>query len=292
MGYKYSPLNNSFSFDPEIISPLPQIAWHITSKCLLNCKFCFDEKLNADYEDISEIQKTVVILKELGVQKIDISGGEPLLCTLLKVVIDECVKNKINMTLTTSGFANESEIDWLSKNWKLFSRVIISLDGIGDTHNLLRGNTAAFEAFSNAYSNLSSQGCNILRINSVVTSYLLSEPQRELLIGHIINLNPLEWCIIQPHPLNKKSNYNSVDITASQFEEFRDQCTFALRKTNIKLIYRDNNHYSTYWVLDARGNLKKVSNNKDYSSKVNLFTMDIESIKKIIDGFEINFPEK
>jgi hypothetical protein len=178
MGYKYNPINNTFFFDQNIISHLPQIVWHITSKCLLNCKFCFDEKLSVDYEKGIQIFD-VSILKKLGVQKIDISGGEPLLFEFLPEIVDKCKKLNISMTLTTSGYGSKANIDWLLKNWALFSRIIVSLDGLESTHNYLRGNNLAFDAFNEIYNALLIKGCDILRINSVITSHLILESDRE-----------------------------------------------------------------------------------------------------------------
>ena len=77
---KYNPATNSFIGYPDDSSELLQVMWHITSQCNLNCMFCFNDKTvrNVDLYNRFSFNSIASILKSIGVQKVDISGGEPL----------------------------------------------------------------------------------------------------------------------------------------------------------------------------------------------------------------------
>lgn len=295
MGYEYNSTTNLFKNHPFLISDLPQIVWHITNKCLLDCKFCFDEKLPVSFKEefsIQSIYKILSLLKKLGVQKIDISGGEPLLCDYLQEIVYACVDNGIKITITSSGSGKVNNIEWLVNNWKVFTRIILSLDGTEDIHNILRSNSSAFKNFQSLYLRLFEKKCDIIRINSVITNLITSETKSELLIKCIKELNPLEWCIIQPHPLNKKAEYDSLNIDDITFKKFIMRSDKALSFTNIKTIFRNNNHYSTYWILYSTGILKRASHSEKHTSEIELLTLDFETIKEIINQYEIILPEE
>lgn len=293
MGCKYDSLNNIFIEDSELISVLPHVVWHITSECLLNCKFCFDEKLSTSCNHQINIREIISILKKLGVQKIDISGGEPLLSDLLQEIVKECIRHDIYFTLTTSGFVDEriDNTNWLIKNWKLFSRVILSLDGLESKHNFLRGNAETFNAFSSLYSKLLIEKCDILRINTVITRHLIMEENRKLFLQYITKLKPLEWCLIKPYPLNQRWSYNSLDITMCEFEDFRKCCAPDLKEAKIKLIHRNNDYYSGYWRINSAGKMKQISRIEGCSAEIDLLKTDIEEIRQLIDKNGLKLPE-
>jgi len=241
--------------------------------------------LHEDSNNKINVQETVCILKQLGVQKVDISGGEPLLSDALQEIVHECVANGIYVTLTTSGFADNDNVEWLIENWRLFSRIIMSLDGFRELHNEHRGHDMAFSAFERLYERLTRQNCDILRINSVITTLLMQESNMSRFLRVISELKPTEWCIIQPHPINKKSDtFDLLCISRQEFDEFIERCSSRMDAAGIQLIYRTNDYFSEGWILDILGNIKKLSHTENYSISVNMLRTEITKIKRIIGG--------
>lgn len=101
----YNPIQNTFEGTLQNIASLGQVMWHVTSKCQLNCAMCFTQKMRKNGKEVTakDIRLNVSLLRKIGVQKIDISGGEPLMYEELPFLVEECTSNSIAVTITTSG---------------------------------------------------------------------------------------------------------------------------------------------------------------------------------------------
>ncbi len=79
----------------EIVKKLKTVMIEITDKCNLNCRHCMNRQ-NFSNIEISLEQYTFILHKicEYGVEKIFISGGEPLLHNNI-VDITECRKRDL-----------------------------------------------------------------------------------------------------------------------------------------------------------------------------------------------------
>lgn len=67
---------------------IKSVCWNLTSECNLNCQYCFRE-LN---EEAQNFEKNLVVLnnlKEMGVERITFSGGEPFLYPKILELIKE-----------------------------------------------------------------------------------------------------------------------------------------------------------------------------------------------------------
>ncbi|PZC40794.1 MAG: cyclic pyranopterin phosphate synthase [Chloroflexi bacterium] len=121
--------------------PLRDLRISVTDKCNFRCTYCMPkETYNKDYKflakneilDFEEIYRIAKIFHGLGIEKIRITGGEPLLRNDLSKLLG--LLNQIpnlDLAMTTNGILlNKYAIDL--KNAGL-SRVTVSLDGIDDS---------------------------------------------------------------------------------------------------------------------------------------------------------------
>ena len=249
MGLQYDPVSNSFWGDSQFSNCLAQVMWHITNQCNLNCKFCFSKFLRNDTSALTPnlVDQNIQLFKKLGVLKLDISGGEPLLVQELPYIVDACQNADIAMTLTTSGMGNPDNLNWLMKNWDKFSRVIVSLDGPESIHNVLRGSKNAYHTLISFYQSLKDCGCDRIRINTVVTKQL--RECQDTMTDLILSLNPMEWCCIEPHPANKVSTFDEVAISHAEFLAFSQKCEIKMADSAIHYTTRTKKDYSSYWTL-------------------------------------------
>src|SRR4029453_10530308 len=76
------------SFDPGLLDtlgrPLRNLRVSVTDRCNLRCQYCMPEEeytwlRRADLLTFEEVQRLVEIFTELGVDKVRLTGGEPLL---------------------------------------------------------------------------------------------------------------------------------------------------------------------------------------------------------------------
>ncbi|MEM5855057.1 MAG: radical SAM/SPASM domain-containing protein [Candidatus Aenigmatarchaeota archaeon] len=131
--------------------------WHMqlqpTARCNLRCKFCWSNKYKRREPDLSD-EKWKEITREaceIGVKALTIvGGGEPLIRINLvremtKMIKDYNIDGTIvtNGTLITSEFAKHLvDIRW--------DTIAISIHGVGQTDNYLRGSKKAFQMTMNS----------------------------------------------------------------------------------------------------------------------------------------------
>lgn len=116
----------------------------VTRRCNLSCRHCFikDEE-HINFENIpirmemslQEINKAFSTLNKLGVERINISGGEPLVREDIGKILEDVILNKFKASLTTNGMLVPKYIDLLAK----LDFLVISIDGAKETHEYLRG---------------------------------------------------------------------------------------------------------------------------------------------------------
>ena len=131
----------------------------ITDRCNLRCRYCMPEEgiCKALHEDIlsyEEIEEIVSAAAELGISKVRVTGGEPLVrlgCSELCGKLSR-IPGIREVTLTTNGVLLESQAEALKQAG--VGRVNVSLDtldgekyrkitGGGDIQTVLRGMEAA-----------------------------------------------------------------------------------------------------------------------------------------------------
>ena len=292
---KYNPLRNEFDevLDKEEII-LPQLVWHITDVCPLCCPYCFATKSQKETSK-SQIDQYIKLFEILGIQKIDISGGEPLTYKRLPYVVEELKKLFINITITTSGTAKPIIRQWLLNSLKDFSRVIVSLDGSSQKiHDKLRGRDGTFNKLVELVFDMKEAKYPNVRINTVVTKHLLEEESCYRLTELINVLTPKEWCLIEPHPSNKKENFEEYAVTREQFSNICDAIQHISSKINLNsnIIKRTVDNYCRYWVLLPDGKVFQHSRDAIPTVVLDFEDNTITSIKKLISRNGVWLPNK
>lgn len=260
----YCKEKNSFIRTSEDREELPQIVWHITDKCRLNCQYCFSTK--SDYEaDISKMDDYINKLKALGVQKIDISGGEPLEYYKLPELCSSLYESGFYITLTTKGIGLDENIQWLEHEYSIFSRIIFSIDLPSKAGQTDIVGTEDYDTFGNIIKvmrHIADSGYRNLRINTVVTKKLLLENNIEKMAVLMNEIDCGEWCLIQPHPANKKEKFDEISVTSGEFKYIIDMAGYndIFKGT---LLYRYAENYRDYWVLYPNNKLAKHTMNQN-----------------------------
>lgn len=244
---KYIPKDNRFIYQGECSEvQLAQIVWHITGACKLNCVYCFGPPKKQHFS-MSRIEEVLKLLKILKVQKVDISGGEPLLHHNLPDICKLLADSGISITLTTSGLGTTKNIDWLLNSVNIFRRIIFSLDSVNkEKHNLVRNHPKAFESVINLIAKVKDKG-GLVRINTVVTNFLEDSKEIDNFSNYINKLQPEEWCVIEP-----KLGESNKDFFSGNYVATKDSLEDIMNKMSLKykkVIFRRANDYSKYYIL-------------------------------------------
>jgi radical SAM protein with 4Fe4S-binding SPASM domain len=116
---------------------LNEVYLHITQKCNLACTYCYNKENlgKEDYLDFNKIIDVITKLKSVGVQKIVITGGEPLLREDIQEVCASLQEMNITVSLLTNGCLLDSKFAVL----RYVNSAIVSLDTFNAENNSRKG---------------------------------------------------------------------------------------------------------------------------------------------------------
>ena len=253
--------------------------WHITIKCNYNCKFCFSRRLDKEIEDLNSARDMLDQLKNLGIEKITITGGEPLLHPLFF----DIAKMAKDIGFVVSMVSNGSYL-----NANVVSKLSPFLDWIGlsiDSANEIV-ETALGRGSGNHVENIKKLARCIhktkirLKINTTVTKLNYTEDMEPL----IEQLKPERWKIFQVLPIKGQNDcfLDQLLITKEEFFHFKNinnSCAGAK-----SFIFESNEDMiNSYFILSPAG---KIVHNLDGTN--NLLTplseVDRRSLSQVIDS--------
>lgn len=243
----YDESKNEFIVPKGVKIGVANLMWHLTGKCNLLCDHCFSTKSSNSF-DIARIESYIKLFKEIGVKKIDLSGGEPLLYEDLAKVCHLLKTNGIPFTITTSAFVEDDKLNWLISNAFTFSRIILSINApTAFLHENINHRLGSFEKIIGLAKNLKRINAP-LRINTVCTERVCEIEIVQKFVEIINDISPLEWCIIQEYG-------NNNEVTQKIFDIFLQHLNSQKVLPCIKIINRTISLYSDYYVLDEKGYL-------------------------------------
>lgn len=125
----------------------PVVVWNMTKRCNLRCIHCYARAENEDYRGNElKIEEGKLLIDDLacfGVPVILFSGGEPLLRKDLPELIDYAVKKGLRAVISTNGTLITEKMAHIFYETGV-SYIGVSLDGVGDTNDAIRGKKGAF----------------------------------------------------------------------------------------------------------------------------------------------------
>lgn len=279
---KYCPITNKFIArdGATVIGTIPHVMWHITDVCPLACPYCFAAKTEVGLP-VQFIEPIAEMLLALGVQKVDLSGGEPLAYGFLEQACAALWSRGIHTTLTTSGVGNNKNKEFVIRNSARFARIIFSLDAYNEEHDAIRRKKGAWKDAVDLVTMIdSADRKKMCRINTVITKPYHQNKWGQTLGPAVELLGVKEWCLIQPHPANAKEEYSEYSLDNASFllavEESRNAVS------TVEIITRDNSLYSTYWNIQPNGDLQQHTDGRTDQQKISLIAHDLDTVKKIV----------
>ncbi|MBL7890127.1 MAG: GTP 3',8-cyclase MoaA [Bacteroidia bacterium] len=117
----------------------------LTERCNLRCFYCMPEngiqlKENAEYMTKSEVVSIAKTFVNLGVKKIRLTGGEPLVRKDASEIIEELAALPIELAITTNGILLDKFLDQFKR--LNITAINVSLDTLNETkfNNITRRN--------------------------------------------------------------------------------------------------------------------------------------------------------
>lgn len=111
------------------------VNFKITNRCNRNCQYCNYPSNETQEMTTAQIISMINQFKKMGMRKLSINGGEPLLREDLGEIVAHTSYNNIITIITSNGDLVKKKIGAL----KDLDYLTLSLDGPPDVHNRLRG---------------------------------------------------------------------------------------------------------------------------------------------------------
>ena len=159
--------------------PLHDLRVSVTDRCNFRCDYCMPKAIYADERrflptqellSFDEITRVVSIAaRELGVRKLRLTGGEPLLRPNLASLIERLAATRLlsEITLTTNGLLLADQVSQLKAAG--LDRITISLDSVDpDEFVLMSGGVAGLDRVLAGMAAASRAGFASVKINCVV----------------------------------------------------------------------------------------------------------------------------
>jgi len=126
------------------IHRLPILALSVHSACNCRCVMCDIWKANAEKREISVevLDRHLDAIKKLRVQRVMLTGGEPLLHSNLWAFCERLQREGIRLTLVTTGLLIEPHAHRIAE---LVDDVVVSIDGPPETHDSIRRVRGGFD---------------------------------------------------------------------------------------------------------------------------------------------------
>lgn len=149
--------------------PNRMIGLSLTNNCNLKCSMCWQRDKSAiHYLPVDSIKKIVDSISIFGRPPIYLWGGEPLLHPNIWEIIQYLKSKNFFTIINTNGYLLGDNIKDILDN--KVDMLIISIDGLEETHNTVRGNNKAFSKLISAIKELQKTKTRrpILTINCVI----------------------------------------------------------------------------------------------------------------------------
>lgn len=172
----------------------------VTGRCHCNCWHCYRNKNSRFDLDMEYIKSFMKQSFELGAANIGITGGEPMLRTDIKEIV-EAVPDGMQSQLYTTGHGIDDEFCKVIKNSNV-TRVIISLDHYKEeVVTKTRNNKNAFKEALDAIKILQKNGIYTVVTICIIESF--TEDEIEEYFNFVNKLNIQEVRVILPIPQGK-----------------------------------------------------------------------------------------
>lgn len=250
-------LFSRYKKNAQKLHELKYIFWECTLKCNLNCLHCgSDCKQEANVKDmpigdfiiaIDDI-KTIVKPNETTIV---FTGGEPLLRKDLEQCGQELYKRGFPWGMVTNGLQlTENRLKSLLNSG--LRAVTVSIDGMQDAHNWLRGNKNSYSKAINAIEMLS-------KVPDLAFDAVTCVNQKNIDSIHeikdlLISKGLKEWRIFTVFPIGRAKDYEELQLNPKQFKQLFDTIAEIRNEGKIKLNYGCEGYLGGY-ETEVRDNL-------------------------------------
>ncbi|HOY39962.1 MAG TPA: radical SAM protein, partial [Bacteroidales bacterium] len=223
--------------------------WECTAKCNLACLHCgSDCKVQPNISDMPaadflNIARQVALRYNPAEVMVVITGGEPLMRSDLHIVGAELMRIGFAWGMVSNGYLFTEEKFRLLRENGLRS-VTISLDGLEESHDWMRGKQGSFAKALNAIKILAAEPGMTYDVVTCVNQRNFGELDqiRKLLVGTGVK----RWRLFMIDPIGRACENKELFISGDQFRQLMDYITALRRKGSLAVSYGCDGYLGEY----------------------------------------------
>ncbi|MEM2710124.1 MAG: radical SAM protein [Candidatus Methanomethylicia archaeon] len=141
-------------------------SYSITYRCNLKCSYCSNWRIKSSELNTVQALKVVDKLGDFGVAIVDFSGGEPTLRRDLEILARRLHEYSCTTSMNTNGtLINNHRTKRIAK---VFDYVTVSIDGLPEVNDMIRGAYGVYVKSINTVRNLRREGVRV-GVNTVIS---------------------------------------------------------------------------------------------------------------------------
>lgn len=220
-----------------------RIVWELTNACNAKCIHCGSRSGSRRENELTREEALQVCddLKELGCQHVTLIGGEFFLQNYWADVAERLIANSIKPAALTNGILlNDTNIQKL-KNLG-FKEVYVSIDGLGETHDYIRGVPNLFEKIVANIKNAQVEGF-LVGVNTSVSAVNL--PEIPALFKFLKDLDIKLWQVQIVEDIGNAQDNPELTLTLENVYQLAKHVAEFRKQSDMRVIMGDNIGYYT-----------------------------------------------
>lgn len=220
--------------------PLQQLFWECTLRCNLHCRHCgsdckaLSDRQDMPKEDFLKVLDSVASKTDPHKVFVVVSGGEPLMRDDLEACGAAIYARGFPWGMVTNGFfLTRDRLKGLLKAG--MHSVTISLDGLEEEHNWMRGHKQSFQRVDEAISMLVKLPRFTFDIVTCVNRR--NYPQLDAIKEYLIQKGVKRWRIFTVFPVGRAAQDEMMRLTDEEFRGVFDFIRSARREKRIQVDY-------------------------------------------------------
>lgn len=233
-------LYNSYRANEKRIHQLNYIFWECTLRCNLNCIHCGSDCTKDSLSDDMPREDFLKALDEITPDlephntMIVLTGGEPILRRDIAEIGNELYKRGFPWGVVSNGMGMQKPMIEKLLDAGIRS-MTISLDGLEESHNWLRGNAKSFKNAIEAIGILG--GTEGLRYDVVTCANRRNINELNELYRLLLELGLKEWRIFTIFPIGRAIQHENLQLRPDEFKGLFDFIEEIRKEGKIKLDY-------------------------------------------------------
>jgi len=226
--------SSAYSGAADDSAKLQLVYFGLFDNCNVRCNMCECWRLPRSVLPLDHYQKVLTAVLALKPRAIRFTGGEPLLFKDLPALVRQATDAGVRVSVISNGRILGSKLSVLAQNG--CKEIVLSIDGVGATHDSIRGTSGLFDHCLKAIHRLSELAMPY-GVNTVVQARGAPDIVALSELLHSAPTPPTWWHII-PVRGNTDLQLDSADKEA--FQAIVPSLRRRMKKSNTAVIIADN----------------------------------------------------